>query len=114
MLNKCGLCFIAMLFSWTEFYGKGASYNALVGKDSTRGIAKMSLDPEDLTHDTVRKREVCYMVACVLHVIYFHVSFWVLMATSWPKCMQDHRWEEGHSYQVGSLELGCGNLNFSS
>uniref|UniRef100_A0A8C0ZFH3 Neudesin neurotrophic factor n=1 Tax=Cyanistes caeruleus TaxID=156563 RepID=A0A8C0ZFH3_CYACU len=35
-----------------EFYGKGAPYNALVGKDSTRGVAKMSLDPADLTHDT--------------------------------------------------------------
>ncbi|XP_010018969.1 PREDICTED: neudesin, partial [Nestor notabilis] len=33
------------------FYGKGAPYNALVGKDSTRGVAKMSLDPADLTHD---------------------------------------------------------------
>ncbi|CAM4650286.1 neudesin [Lepidochelys kempii] len=38
--------------SGKEFYGKGAPYNALVGKDSTRGVAKMSLDPEDLTHDT--------------------------------------------------------------
>nr|XP_021143634.1 neudesin [Columba livia] len=37
--------------SGKEFYGKGAPYNALVGKDSTRGVAKMSLDPADLTHD---------------------------------------------------------------
>ncbi|XP_041927264.1 neudesin [Alosa sapidissima] len=35
-----------------DFYAKGAPYNALVGKDSTRAVAKMSLDPEDLTHDT--------------------------------------------------------------
>ncbi|KAE8600538.1 hypothetical protein XENTR_v10013299 [Xenopus tropicalis] len=35
-----------------EFYGKGASYNALAGKDSTRAVAKMSLDPADLTYDT--------------------------------------------------------------
>ncbi|XP_039642491.1 neudesin isoform X3 [Perca fluviatilis] len=35
-----------------EFYGKDASYNALVGKDSTRAVAKMSLDPADLTSDT--------------------------------------------------------------
>ncbi|XP_046711241.1 neudesin isoform X3 [Silurus meridionalis] len=35
-----------------DFYGKSASYNALVGKDSTRAVAKMSLNPEDLTHDT--------------------------------------------------------------
>lgn len=35
-----------------EFYKKGAPYNALVGKDSTRAVAKMSLDPADLTHDT--------------------------------------------------------------
>ncbi|XP_066475335.1 neudesin isoform X1 [Tiliqua scincoides] len=39
--------------SGKEFYGKGAPYNALVGRDSTRGIAKMSLDPVDLTHDTM-------------------------------------------------------------
>ncbi|XP_036398253.1 neudesin [Megalops cyprinoides] len=36
-----------------EFYGKNAPYNVLVGKDSTRAVAKMSLDPEDLTHDTM-------------------------------------------------------------
>ncbi|KAJ8392975.1 hypothetical protein AAFF_G00068790 [Aldrovandia affinis] len=35
-----------------EFYGIDAPYNALVGRDSTRAVAKMSLDPEDLTHDT--------------------------------------------------------------
>ncbi|XP_076002858.1 neudesin [Genypterus blacodes] len=35
-----------------EFYGKDAPYNALVGKDSSRAIAKMSLDPADLTSDT--------------------------------------------------------------
>ncbi|XP_059841857.1 neudesin [Hypanus sabinus] len=35
-----------------EFYGKGAPYNVLAGKDSTRAVAKMSLDPKDLTHDT--------------------------------------------------------------
>ncbi|CAL8283676.1 unnamed protein product [Lota lota] len=35
-----------------EFYGKAAPYNALVGRDSTRAIAKMSLDPGDLTPDT--------------------------------------------------------------
>ncbi|XP_054470385.1 neudesin [Anoplopoma fimbria] len=35
-----------------EFYGKGAPYNSLVGKDSTRAVAKMSLDPADLTSDT--------------------------------------------------------------
>lgn len=35
-----------------DFYGKDAPYNALVGKDSTRAVAKMSLDPADLTSDT--------------------------------------------------------------
>ncbi|XP_074516015.1 neudesin [Sebastes fasciatus] len=35
-----------------EFYGKDAPYNAMVGKDSTRAVAKMSLDPDDLTSDT--------------------------------------------------------------
>ncbi|XP_036883503.1 neudesin [Sturnira hondurensis] len=38
--------------SGKEFYGRGAPYNALAGKDATRGVAKMSLDPADLTHDT--------------------------------------------------------------
>ncbi|KAL7987349.1 hypothetical protein Chor_006268 [Crotalus horridus] len=32
--------------------GKGAPYNVLAGKDSTRSVAKMSLDPADLTYDT--------------------------------------------------------------
>uniref|UniRef100_A0A3B4T8X7 Neudesin neurotrophic factor n=1 Tax=Seriola dumerili TaxID=41447 RepID=A0A3B4T8X7_SERDU len=35
-----------------EFYGKDAPYNALAGKDSTRAVAKMSLDSADLTSDT--------------------------------------------------------------
>ncbi|KAM4541507.1 neudesin [Fundulus diaphanus] len=35
-----------------EFYGKDAPYNALVGKDSSRAVAKMSLSPADLTSDT--------------------------------------------------------------
>ncbi|CAL8274154.1 unnamed protein product [Merluccius merluccius] len=35
-----------------EFYGKAAPYNSLVGRDSTRAVAKMSLDPADLTADT--------------------------------------------------------------
>ncbi|KAK5886912.1 hypothetical protein CesoFtcFv8_017897 [Champsocephalus esox] len=35
-----------------EFYGRDAPYNALVGKDCTRAVAKMSLDPADLTPDT--------------------------------------------------------------
>ncbi|KAL0969498.1 hypothetical protein UPYG_G00228090 [Umbra pygmaea] len=34
-----------------EFYGKGAPYNTLVGKDCTRAVAKMSLEPSDLTSD---------------------------------------------------------------
>ncbi|XP_006812210.1 neudesin-like [Saccoglossus kowalevskii] len=37
--------------SGKDFYGKDAPYNALVGKDSTRAVAKMSLAPEDLTYD---------------------------------------------------------------
>ncbi|XP_032881200.1 neudesin [Amblyraja radiata] len=35
-----------------EFYGKDAPYNTLAGRDSTRAIAKMSLESKDLTHDT--------------------------------------------------------------
>ncbi|XP_036200217.1 neudesin isoform X2 [Myotis myotis] len=44
--------------SGKEFYGRGAPYNALAGKDSTRGVAKMSLDPADLTHDTCTKPNI--------------------------------------------------------
>lgn len=51
-------------FNLTEFYGKGAPYNALAGKDSTRGVAKMSLDPADLTHDTVRKWAISLIPLC--------------------------------------------------
>ncbi|XP_015249082.1 PREDICTED: neudesin [Cyprinodon variegatus] len=40
------------LFSFAEFYGKDAPYNALVGKDCSRAVAKMSLKPADLTSDT--------------------------------------------------------------
>ena len=36
-----------------DFYGLGAPYNALVGKDCTRAVAKMSLEEEDLTDDLV-------------------------------------------------------------
>ncbi|KAK3733206.1 hypothetical protein RRG08_062053 [Elysia crispata] len=34
-----------------RFYGKESPYNILVGKDSTRAVAKMSLDLSDMTHD---------------------------------------------------------------
>jgi len=34
-----------------DFYGKGAPYNALAGKDSSRAVAKMSLDELDLNDD---------------------------------------------------------------
>ncbi|EGD74944.1 SP2 protein [Salpingoeca rosetta] len=34
-----------------RFYGPGASYNALVGKDSTRAVGLWSLDEKDLTDD---------------------------------------------------------------
>ena len=36
-----------------DFYAKGKAYNALMGKDCTRAVAKMSLEPDDLTHDIV-------------------------------------------------------------
>lgn len=53
-----------VFFNLTEFYGKGAPYNALVGKDSTRGVAKMSLDPADLTHDIVRNQTLSFVSSC--------------------------------------------------
>ena len=41
------------VLTFVEFYGKDAPYNALVGKDSTRAVAKMSLDPSDLSSEVV-------------------------------------------------------------
>lgn len=52
-LNSCLSDLIPYISLISEFYGKDAPYNALVGKDSTRAVAKMSLDPADLTADTV-------------------------------------------------------------
>lgn len=43
-----------VIFDVTEgkrFYGKGAAYNALAGRESTRAVAKMSLEEGDLTDD---------------------------------------------------------------
>lgn len=37
--------------SGKKFYGKNSVYNALVGKDATRAIAKMNLDEEDLKRE---------------------------------------------------------------
>ena len=37
------------------FYGKGAPYNALTGIDSSRAVAKMSLEPDDLNNDLVSR-----------------------------------------------------------
>lgn len=56
--------YLFFFFNLTEFYGKGAPYNALVGKDSTRGVAKMSLDPADLTHDIVRHQTLSLVSSC--------------------------------------------------
>uniref|UniRef100_A0A674IMK3 Cytochrome b5 heme-binding domain-containing protein n=1 Tax=Terrapene triunguis TaxID=2587831 RepID=A0A674IMK3_9SAUR len=47
----------AMVFdviSGKELYG---TYNILVGKDSTKGITKLLLDPADLTHHTTQLSE---------------------------------------------------------
>ena len=38
---------------FSGFYGKEAPYNALTGKDCTRAVAKMSLEPDDLNSDVV-------------------------------------------------------------
>lgn len=54
------VCNLLVLFSnanipisSTGFYGKGRSYNALIGKDASRAVAKMSLEPADLISDIV-------------------------------------------------------------
>ena len=57
------------LFYWADFYGKNAAYNALTGRDASRAIALMSLDPEDLTHDLV-SLILYYNVVLVLTTVY--------------------------------------------
>ena len=60
--------------SFPVFYGKDASYNVLVGKDSSRGVAKMSLEPEDLTHDIVSMWFTVYLCEWMrLHCMCVHV-----------------------------------------
>ena len=57
-----------MIFFFSEFYGKDAMYNALVGKDSTRAVAKMSLDPSDLIHDIVSAGlHYCFCIMQSMH-----------------------------------------------
>ncbi|KAH1167548.1 neudesin-like [Mauremys mutica] len=51
MAVKATVCDV---ISGKELYG---TYNILVGKDSTKGITKLLLDPADLTHDTTELSE---------------------------------------------------------
>ena len=54
------------MYNVAEFYGKDGPYNVLVGKDSTRAVAKMSLDESDLTSDIVSylfHLHLCYFVS---------------------------------------------------
>ena len=52
--NKFSLLFQHVLCFIAGFYGKGAPYNALIGKDATQGVARMSLEPQHLNSDIVR------------------------------------------------------------
>jgi len=51
------------------FYGRDSAYNALAGKDCTRAVAKMSLDPADLISDVVCISNVCLLVASVCMIV---------------------------------------------
>ena len=57
----------------TAFYGRNAAYNALAGKDCTRAVAKMSLDPADLVSDVVciSRFSSCRLLSCEFHVLFF-------------------------------------------
>ena len=73
--------------SFPVFYGKDASYNVLVGKDSSRGVAKMSLEPEDLTHDIVSMWFTVYLCEWMrLHCMCVHVCV----------CMWEREREKAH------------------
>jgi len=37
----------------TDFYGKGAAYSQLAGRDASYAIAKWSLEDKDMHHDLV-------------------------------------------------------------
>ena len=53
MLWMIVFCFIHLLCN-ADFYGKGAGYNALAGRDCTRAVALWSLDEDDMISDVVR------------------------------------------------------------
>lgn len=54
----------------------------MAGKDSTRGVAKMSLDPADLTHDTVSQiLSLCLVFHPLGHgLLLFFLSFFFTIA----------------------------------
>ena len=62
----------------TGFYGKGSGYNALTGMDCTRAVAKMSLEPEDLTHDIVSKLSTAESTGIQLYIICKYFYNWVM------------------------------------
>jgi len=51
------------------FYGRDSAYNALAGKDCTRAVAKMSLDPADLISDVVSV-SMSYYSTCNTDLLY--------------------------------------------
>ena len=55
------------------YYGKGRRYNSLVGRDSSRAVAKMSLDPADLTSDIVSIISIMKIASGILFVIFIDV-----------------------------------------
>lgn len=68
-----------------EFYGKDAPYNVLVGKDSTRAVAKMSLDPSDLTSDIVSILNAFRVLFLILMLTHTHTHA-VALKTVISKC----------------------------
>jgi len=60
----------------TAFYGRNAAYNALAGKDCTRAVAKMSLDPADLVSDVVciSRFSLCRLLSCEFYVLFLSLT----------------------------------------
>jgi len=70
------------------FYGKSSPYNALTGKDASRGVAKMSLDEADLNNDLVSYGYQCVKGGDPSKVLLFYRD-----SINRPMaCLQDRPW----------------------